>query len=421
MHREIQRVQSRNINIKSALADRELSWDRVHVIGSSGDSISWADPLSSENSEAYPSDDDTIDSESLPTLSPRSRPSSAASAAKLEPVAEEVHECHEGPKGVTVSIPQYGENDASGHESNGYESMMQATSAMADVIRPSDKLRHDDSTSQIRTGSAEDPEPKVGAEEREPKAAPGTPDPDQRSIVSFSGSKPNINVTSAATAARGSKVFAVKMQDYHVTDVMAVSVAESLAKFSQGSASKTSLDLSGNAIRDIGAQGVAKALVANHRITKLQLNRNFVAGNGGSAIAAALQNGCGLEWLDLSDNDLGNRTAIAIGAALAPTLSLLEAQVMDQEHDEIRTHKLKRLQLARNGIGPSGVRGLAAGLAANQSLDTLDLSRNNIQRAPATVTASAVGQNRALTSVDLSWNHFDDRWYVMLESKSYLC
>ena len=200
----------------------------------------WADPLgTSDESEAYP-DDEPIDEESLPNLSPRSRPSSASTTKSVEPVvladAEAAGE-GEGKEGEPESeaeaeaeedepeaeaVAEVGAGDAEGNP-------LAAVAAEADAAA----IETEAPPTAFGGFKFDDPEAETSDKEGRPSV---------EDTVGLD-SKPELNLTTAAVAALGSAVFTVRMRNYHVTDVMAASVAASIAKFGHGSAAETSIDL----------------------------------------------------------------------------------------------------------------------------------------------------------------------------------
>ncbi len=131
--------------------------------------------------------------------------------------------------------------------------------------------------------------------------------------------------------------------------------------------------LGGNKLGPAGAAVFAPVLAANGALKSINLSNNVLCGvdnrgqgtytaEGITAIADALRVNGGLTALDLSFNNLKDEGVRAVCEAI-------------QSNKET---KLASLNLGRNGIGPVGVKSVAAMVAFTGTLIKCDLSGNDM-------------------------------------------
>lgn len=126
------------------------------------------------------------------------------------------------------------------------------------------------------------------------------------------------------------------------------------------------VDLSGNRLRDLGAEQVAQLLEVNETIVHVALKSNDIGSAGAESLARALRSNATLTSLDLSGlsginrNHLGTTGARAFGGALSVNQTLAV------------------LNLGANGLGNEGLGYMAVGLEQNRTLTDVDLGSNNL-------------------------------------------
>ena len=195
-------------------------------------------------------------------------------------------------------------------------------------------------------------------------------------------------------------------------------------------AALTSLDLSGNALGDAGAELLAAVVSPDGggggrrrcRLKSLSLCGAGVRVGGGRALASAVRGGGGasLEALALADNALGDDGAEAFAAALAADGTALRALNLGANGigeggaralgDALRANRtLRALALPRNALGDAGALPLAACLVRHPSLATLDLAGCRIADRGALAIALSLGRNSVLRRLDLRDNLLTDK------------
>ena len=154
------------------------------------------------------------------------------------------------------------------------------------------------------------------------------------------------------------------------------------------------INLSYNALRDLGANEVKKFIVNRERKLKwLKLGLNNFTDNAAKDFASALQHSnCKLESLDLSGNNFTDNAAKDFAAAL--------------EHSNCKLE----LYLGGSHFTDNAAKDFAAALKhSNCKLESLDLSENNFTDNAAKDFAAALeDSNCRLESLDLSFNNFTD-------------
>ena len=195
-------------------------------------------------------------------------------------------------------------------------------------------------------------------------------------------------------------------------------------------AALTSLDLSGNALGDAGAELLAAVVSPDGggggrrrcRLKSLSLCGAGVRVGGGRALASAVRGGGGasLEALALADNALGDDGAEAFAAALAADGTALRALNLGANGigeggaralgDALRANRtLRALALPRNALGDAGTLPLAACLVRHPSLATLDLAGCRIADRGALAIALSLSRNSVLRRLDLRDNLLTDK------------
>lgn len=202
------------------------------------------------------------------------------------------------------------------------------------------------------------------------------------------------------------------------------------------------LDLAGNAIKDLGAEKLCRALTAaattllgGSTLAWLGLSRNQIGDRGAQAVAefisaegASAGNGQALRLLDLHSNEIGGAGIDALAAAAAAatvsggccleTCNLSEnplgespsklVQLVHAVHPTLRT-----LRLSHCSLGAEGTAILAAAWVKQEprrALASLDLSSNACRDAGATAIARmlASGGCPRLTTLSISDNEIGD-------------
>ena len=190
--------------------------------------------------------------------------------------------------------------------------------------------------------------------------------------------------------------------------------AASVSQVLKANSSLTSLDLSGNAIRQSGASCLSDALIANSSLTSLCLSGNEIGDDGASCLSQALIVNSSLTTLDLSRCSISQSGASCLSHALEANSSLrcfdLSQNSIGEDGAACLTQALKanccltNVDLSENGISESGASFFSQVLLGNSSLTTLCLRRNGVGVDAASCLSKALAANSSLTSFDLSWN-----------------
>ena len=155
------------------------------------------------------------------------------------------------------------------------------------------------------------------------------------------------------------------------------------------------IDLSGNALGDLGASEVKKILVNREdKLKWLKLRLNNMTDNAAKDFSTALQHSnCKLESLDLSLNNFTDKAAKDFAAAL--------------KHSNC---KLEFLKLSGDFFTDNGAKDFAAALEhSNCKLESLDLRQNNFTKNAGNAFAAALKHsNCTLESLYLGYNNFTD-------------
>jgi len=179
------------------------------------------------------------------------------------------------------------------------------------------------------------------------------------------------------------------------------------------------LDLSGNLIRDAGAEALVALLRSSPTLTRLDLRSNDIGPAGGEALFHALIGNTVLKELDLGSpsgvnrNHIGVRPGDKLAEALMTnsTLSLLSlvgnglgAESMAFVHQGLcHNTNLRVLDLSANNIRDEGA-GVLCAAVSSAGIETLSLSRNMIGRVGATCVAGVLTTNMLLANLDLADN-----------------
>ena len=157
------------------------------------------------------------------------------------------------------------------------------------------------------------------------------------------------------------------------------------------------MDLSRNAIGDLGLQALASSLARNSKLRTLHLTDNNIGDAGLEALADSLSNNGSLRELSLS----GNVSITEIGvAAISGVLT---------------THTSCLEDLRLEGIGIGGLRALAHALGQNKSLKSLSVG--NIGDESACALANALGRNTSLKSLNFDWERITSiGWIAFFKS-----
>ncbi|KAF0731964.1 hypothetical protein Ae201684P_020885 [Aphanomyces euteiches] len=210
------------------------------------------------------------------------------------------------------------------------------------------------------------------------------------------------------------------------------------------------VDLSGNAIGDIGALDISLYLAFNPRLTRLNLSRNVITDQGAFGLTKGLLCNSTLVELDVSCNRIGGRgvssifatsfdnkksmltqirvkgnlessegdaivQAIVQSKALEKQLRLDASQpVLDLSDLHLRRFGANVLcdllshsttcqvvNLCRNDLGDEGACAIASLLAANKSITKMDLSCNGIGDVGAAALGEALQANQTILALNL--------------------
>ena len=198
------------------------------------------------------------------------------------------------------------------------------------------------------------------------------------------------------------------------TSPLGNSDAVSVSQVLKANSSLTSLDFSGNAIRQSGASCLSDALIANSSLTSLCLSGNEIGDNGASCLSQALIANSSLTTLDLRGCSISQSGASCLSHALEANSSLryfdLSRNSIGEDGAACLTQALKangcltNLDLSENGISKSGASFFSQVLLSNSSLTRLCLRENGIGVDAASRLSKALAANSSLTSFDLSYN-----------------
>ena len=179
----------------------------------------------------------------------------------------------------------------------------------------------------------------------------------------------------------------------------------------------TTLDLSFNALGDVGAAEVARALEGNPTVENLTMQRNAIGPKGAKALAGWVASATGrCAKLDLKHNSIKGADATELLAAVGVSKTLEELDLGENQLGDLgvvelaealqanTTCPLKRLDLGKNGITDAGAQILAAALLTNAVLTVLSLKGNSVSEAGAQALAEVLRANSSLTSLDVSGN-----------------
>ena len=188
--------------------------------------------------------------------------------------------------------------------------------------------------------------------------------------------------------------------------------------------SLTSLCLSGNEIGDNGASCLSQALIANSSLTTLHLSRCSISQSGASCLSHALEANSSLRYFDLSRNSIGEDGAACLIQALKANCCLTNLDLSENGISEsgasffsqvlLSNSSLTRLCLRENGIGVDAASRLSNALAANSSLTSFDLSYNSIGEDGAACLSQALAATSSLSHLGLSGNIIGDGGAVCL-------
>ena len=188
--------------------------------------------------------------------------------------------------------------------------------------------------------------------------------------------------------------------------------------------SLTSLCLSGNEIGDDGASCLSQALIANSSLTTLDLSRCSISQSGASCLSHALEANSSLRYFDLSQNSIGENGAACLTQALKANCCLTNVDLSENGISEsgasffsqvlLGNSSLTRLCLRRNGVGVDAASCLSKALAANSSLTSFDLSWNSIGEDGAACLSQALAATSSLSYLGLSGNIIGDSGAVCL-------
>ncbi len=189
------------------------------------------------------------------------------------------------------------------------------------------------------------------------------------------------------------------------------------------------IDLSGNNIRDIGAQSVASLLLVHTQMESLILACNDIGPAGGETLFRAIASNNTVRHLELGSssginrNHIGPRCGPAIQALLQSNSCLqvlgisgngLGAGPMTHLHDGLRHNtSLRTLDLSSNNLGNDGCALLVEAFQFC-GLSYVNLSRNKIGNAGAAVLAAALQGDLLLQRLNLSENAVTGRGAVLL-------
>mmetsp|Transcript_28248 Transcript_28248/g.72329 ORF Transcript_28248/g.72329 Transcript_28248/m.72329 type:complete len:208 (-) Transcript_28248:154-777(-) len=129
---------------------------------------------------------------------------------------------------------------------------------------------------------------------------------------------------------------------------------------------------------------------------------NGMGDEGAVALAHALRNDNHTITLELAANGIGPRGVRALAAALTPPDTALTARTLQGvPPQEARASALRRLGLNSNLAGDEGVRAMAAMMHRNTFLSTLELWDNGVSHGGAQAISDALRVNRAITRLGL--------------------
>lgn len=138
--------------------------------------------------------------------------------------------------------------------------------------------------------------------------------------------------------------------------------AQSLKRLLELQAHVEDLSLRSEALTEVSARALAKALVGNQTLKELNLYGNPQVGDAGAAaLAGALEAGCGLRRLGLGACGLGDHGAAAVASAIRAGIVLDELWLFDN-----------------TDLGEAGAWALAEALETNNTLKALHLTDSGL-------------------------------------------
>ncbi|KAG0276698.1 hypothetical protein BGZ95_007162 [Linnemannia exigua] len=161
----------------------------------------------------------------------------------------------------------------------------------------------------------------------------------------------------------------------------------------------TTLNLTGNSIKQNGAMDLSDALMFNSTLTTLDLSNNWIKENGAVALSEALKTNFTLTTLNLSYNSIRDSGAVALSGALNTNSTLTT------------------LNLTGNTIGNKGTVALSEALKTNLTLTTLDLTYNWIKEEGAIALSEVLKTNSTLSTLDLTGNTIGNKGTILLKQQ----
>ena len=188
--------------------------------------------------------------------------------------------------------------------------------------------------------------------------------------------------------------------------------ARRLAKALTINTTEDCLSLTYSRIGDSSAIALAKALEVNKTLQTLYLGRNWIGDIGAIAFAKMLETNKALKNLSLGENQIGQAGVTALAKALETNNSLqilfLGARIIGETGVAAlskmleKNKTLRKLSLDSFKIGEVGAAVLSRGLRINRTLQCLYLSSNFIQDAGATALSEVMKENISLQEVVLN-------------------
>jgi Leucine-rich repeat (LRR) protein len=167
--------------------------------------------------------------------------------------------------------------------------------------------------------------------------------------------------------------------------------------------SMTTLDMSGNAVGEIGGRAIADALEANSALTKLDLSHNNLGSEAGRAFATNLETNKVLRHLALAHNSIQGIGAQQLAAVVFSSTTLDTFSYVPIR--ELREGNLTDLDLHECGIGPTECIVLAKLIKRSDStLRTLILDGNHITDEGAIAMSDSLKTNTVLHKLAMSNN-----------------
>ena len=152
------------------------------------------------------------------------------------------------------------------------------------------------------------------------------------------------------------------------------------------------LNLARCALDAAGARAAARAIARQGHLERLSLAGNELSDDGAVALAVLLQHKkCTLRDVSLESNGITGPGGVALGAAIG------------------RNTSLTALNMSENQCGvPAAAKGLAAGLAANKTLQKLEVAWWSLGGGAFAALGRAAGAHPKLRHLDLSFNDAGD-------------